>query len=216
MTIAAGTMMAAGAATSMIAANNARQVAKGNENANKNAVDDQIIENRKRATHDYLRDVRLEELQSAQENEALREKSGDIAKQTLQDKGIAMASAAERGVSGQSLDIILADFDFQQNQEVGRLRINQQMKDQQHKENAGGYADQFSARVTAVKPYVPRTQAPVDYFTPVFGLAGGLATAGKPNPDGTGGLMNLIGGTGTKKPAYDAMKDNSYTFIPGK
>lgn len=193
--------MAAGAATSMIAANNARKVAKGNENAQKNAVDDQIIENRKRATNDYLREVRLEQLQSAQENEALAEKSSDMSRNTLEAKGTAVASAAERGVAGNSLDMILADFDFQQNNEVGRLRINQQMKDQQHQENAGGYADQFSARVTAVKPYVPRTQAPVDYFTPVFGLGAGLATAGKPNPDGTGGLMNLIGGKGTKKPA---------------
>lgn len=183
----------------MIAANNARQVAKGNEAAQKNAVDDQIIENRARATKDYLRDVRLEQLQSEQENQAVQEKAGGFARNTLEAKGTAVASAAERGVSGRSLDIILADFDFQQNQEVGRLRINQQMKDQQHKENAGGYGDQFTARVTAVKPYIPRTQPPVDYFTPIFGLAGGLATAGKPNADGTGGLMNLIGGTGTKK-----------------
>src|ERR1700704_5735085 len=150
-------MMAAGAATSMIAANNARQVAKGNQNAQKNAQDDLIIENRKRATHDYLRDVRLEQLKSEQENESVQEKAGDIAKSTAQAQGTAVASAAERGVGGHSLDMILADFDFQQNQEVGRLRVNQQMQDQQHVENAGGMADEFTARVTAVKPYIPRT-----------------------------------------------------------
>lgn len=161
ITIAAGTMMAGGAVSSIVAQNNSRQVAKGNENAMKNAQDDVIIENRKRATHDYLRDVRLEQLQSEQENQALTEKSGDLARNTLEAKGTAVASAAERGVAGRSLDTILADFDFQQNQEVGRLRINQQMKDQQHQENAGGYADQFSARVTAEKPYVPARNHPL-------------------------------------------------------
>ena len=183
--------MAAGAATSMIAANTSRQVAKGNENAMKNAQDDVIIENRRRATHDYLRDIRLEELQSTQENQALSEKTGDIAQTTASAQGTAIASAAERGVSGHSLDTILSDFDFQQNQEVGRLRINQQMKDQQHVENAGADADEFNARVTAVKPYIPRTQPPVDYFTPIFGLAGGLQGATK-------GLSAILGGTGTQ------------------
>jgi hypothetical protein len=127
----------------------------------------------------------------------MQEQTGDLVKQNIQDKGTAVASAAERGVGGRSLDIILADFDFQQSQEVGRLRINQEMKDQQHQENAGAYADQFTARVTAVKPYVPRKMPPVDYFTPIFGLAGGMMQAGnigKPNS-----VMNLIGGTGTKK-----------------
>jgi len=190
-TIVAGTMMAAGAVSSIIGQNNARQVAKGNENAMKNAQDDLIIENRRRATHDYLRDVRLEETQSAQENMAVQEKSGDIARTTLDAKGTAMASSAERGIAGgRSLDTILADFDFQQNQEVGRLRINQEMKDQQHTENAGGYADEFAARVTAVKPYIPRTQPPVDFFSPIFGLAGGMMGATK-------GLGSIIGGSGT-------------------
>lgn len=204
-TIVAGTMMAAGAVSSIVAQNNARQVAKGNENAMKNAVDDQIIENRKRATNDYLRDVRLEELQSDQENRAVMEKSGDIARNTLEAKGTTVASAAERGVAGRSLDTILANFDFQQEQEIGRLRINQEMKDQQHVENAGSYADQFTARVTAVKPYIPRTQPPVDYFTPVFGMAGGLMNATRPGS--LNGIGQIIGGSGTKATPDVTTKD---------
>ena len=179
----------------------------------KNAQDDLIIENRKRATHDYLRDVRLEELQSQQENQSLVEKTGDIAKSTVEAQGTAVASSAERGVSGHSLDSILADFDFQQNQEVGRLRINQQMADQQHVENAGADADQFSARVTAVKPYIPRTQPPVDYFTPIFGLAGGMMKAG--NIGGPNSVTQLIGGSGTTPPTETA-SNNYNNFGMGK
>ena len=175
VSITMATVAVAGAAASIAAQNQARQVAKGNENAHKNAVDDQIIENRRRATHDYLREVRLEQLQSTQETEALTEKSNDIAHNVAEAKGTTVAGAAERGVSGNSLDSILSDFDFQQNQEVGRLRINQGMKDQQHVENIGGYNDEYNARVTGVKPYIPRTQPPVDYFTPILGIAGAAA-----------------------------------------
>lgn len=206
MTIAAGTMMAAGAASSIVAQNNARQVAKGNENAMKNAQDDVIIENRKRATHDYLREVRLERLASTQETEALTEKSNDIAHSVADAKGTAVASAAERGVAGRSLDTILSDFDFQQNQEIGRLRVNQEMKDQQHQENIGGYYDQYTARVTEVKPYVPRTQAPVDYFTPIFGMAGGMAGSMK-------GLGAITGGAGAAKTAPTDITPKDYGSI---
>ena len=193
MTIIAGTAMAAGAASSIVSANNARQTAKGNENSKKNAQDDVIIENRKRATHDYLREVRLENLQATQETEALTEKANDEAHVTSDAKSTAVASAAERGVAGNSLDQIINDFNFQQNQEVGRLRVNQSMKDQQHLENIAGYGDEFSARASAVQPYVPRAQPPVDYFTPIFGMVGGMA-------GGMKGLAGNIGGAGQTAP----------------
>lgn len=217
ITIAAGTMMAAGAVTSLIAANNARQTAKGNQNSQKNAQDDLILENRRRATTDYLRDVRLEQLSSEQENEAVSEKSGDIARTTLDAKGTTVASSAERGIAGgRSLDTILADFDFQQNQEVGRLRINQQMGDQQHVENAGADVNTFDARVTAVKPYIPRTQPPVDYFTPIFGLAGGMMSTTSPGKGAMGGLGAILGGSGSTPAPTETAANNYNNFGMGK
>lgn len=179
----------AGGVMGGISANNARQVAKGNENARRNAQDDLIIQDRARATHDYLREVRLEQLQATQEQEALTERANDIAHTVADAKSTTLASAAERGVAGRSLDSILADFDFQQNQEVGRLRINQSMKDQQHVENTGGYADQFTARATSEQRYIPKTQPATDYFMPIFGLVGNLAQATK-------GVGNITGGAG--------------------
>jgi hypothetical protein len=191
-TAIAATAMAGGAITNIIGQNNARQVAKGNEAAKKNATDDQIMENRRRATHDYLRDVRLENLQATQETEAMNEKANDAAHVTADAKGTAVASAAERGVAGNSLDSILNDFDFQQNQEVGRLRVNQAMKDQQHQENIAASGDEFSARASAIQPYIPRIQPPVDYFTPIFGLGAGLAGGTK----GLGSIMGSLKGPG--------------------
>ena len=167
----------ASAVTGLVGANTARQAAKGAENAKKNAQDDLIMENRKRATKDYLREVRLEQLTQQQETEVLAEKSFDVAKNTIDAKGQTEASAAERGVGGRSLDMVLADFDFQQNQEVGRMRINQEKANAQHGENIETYKDQFTERASAIKPYVPRVQPPVDYFGPIFGALAGNASA---------------------------------------
>jgi hypothetical protein len=175
-----------GAVTNIIGANTTRQMNKGYENAQKNAQDDLIIENRKRATHDYLREVRLEQLQESQETSSVSEQSQDVAKQATAAKGQAVASAAERGVAGRSLDTVLSDYEFQQNQEVGRLRVNQEMKNEQHAEQIAGFKDQFDYRVASVKPYVPRVQPPVNYFGPIFGAVSSIgqgamgAGVGKP------------------------------------
>lgn len=180
MTALVGGMAAGGAVTNIIGQNTTRQLNKGYENQKKNAQDDLIIENRKRATHDYLREVRLEQLGQTQETASVAEQSKDVAKQTAEAKGQAMASSAERGVAGNSLDTILSDYEFQQNQEVGRLRMNQDMKNTQHTENIGGFKDTFDYRVASVKPYVPRVQPPVDYFGPLFQAVGTTAQAAAP------------------------------------
>lgn len=172
MTVALGAMAAGGAASNIVGQNTTRQMNKGFENQKKIAQEDLIIENRRRATHDYLRQVRLEQKQETQEGDSLNEEAKDIDRQRAGATGQAITSAAERGVAGNSVEMIINDYEFQQNQEVGRLRENQEMKNAQHAENVEGYKDQFDQRIAAVKPYVPRVQPPVDYFGPIFGAVG--------------------------------------------
>ena len=172
---AAGAVVGAG--MGIMSANSSRQANKAYQDQQKAAQDLVILENRKRATHDYLREVRLEQLAEVQETAAMGEHANDISKQAAIAKGTAVASAAERGVSGASLDTILSDYEFQQNQEVGRLHINQQMRNAQHGEAIGSYRDQFDERVSMAKPYVPRPQNPVDYYGPIFGAATTVARA---------------------------------------
>jgi hypothetical protein len=184
MTALIGGAAAGGAVTNIIGQNTTRQMNKGFENQKKIAQDDLIVENRSRATKDYLRQVQLEQLQETQEGQALNEEASDIAKGTRSTEGQARASAAERGVAGNSVETIINDYEFQQNQEIGRLRQNQAMKGAQHVENVEGYKDQFDQRIAAVKPYVPRVQPPVDYFGPIFGAVsttaqGGMGAMGK-------------------------------------
>lgn len=175
VSITMGVLAVGGAVASIAGQNQQRQMAKGFENQKKNAQDDLIMENRKRATHDYLRQVRLEQSQETQENQALAETSQDIRRDTATAKATGIASAAERGVGGNSVEMLISDYEFQQGQEIGRLRMNQEQKDAQHRENIGGFQDQFDQRVTAVQPYVPRAQAPVDYFGPIFQAGSSIA-----------------------------------------
>ena len=166
-----------GAAMSIIGGANARNANKAAEAAKKDAQDRLIMENQRRATHDYLRQVRLEQLQETQEQQAVAENSQDFRRAAEASIGASRSDAAERGVAGASVEMIVNDYEFQQDQEIGRLAHNQRVKDAQHGENIAGFQDQFDQRVNAVKPYVPRAQPPVDYFSPVFGAIGTVGEA---------------------------------------
>jgi len=102
----------------------------------------------------------------------------DVSRQADAATGTAIASAAERGVAGRSVDQVVSDYQYQENLEIGRLRQNQDMRNVQHSENIAGYQDEFTQRVSAVKPYMPRPQAPVDYFGPIFGIGKDAASTG--------------------------------------
>lgn len=127
-----------------------------------------IEENRRRATHDYITSVRLEQQQAYQEQEAVRQKSMDIERQGDASVATGMASAAERGVAGRTVNQIATDFDFMANEETGRLQENQKIANLQHNENIRAYGSEYSNRVSSLKPYVKTPAAPVDFFGPVF------------------------------------------------
>lgn len=202
-------MAVASAALQVKGQSDARKMAVSQENHKRMAQEQAILENRSRATKDFIRQSRLENMQSRQETIAMREEGQDVRNQALAASGTAVASAAERGVAGRSLDMILSDYEFQQNKEIGRMRMNQTMKDQQHAENIGGFQDQFEYRVSAMQPYVPRPQAPVDYFGPIFGavstVAGGAMAAGygKPGPSTPSTNLSTTGPNPTINQAPD-------------
>jgi len=169
---------AGGGISSIIGQNTSRQLSKGAEERKRLAVEDQIVQNRRRATDDYLRQVSGEQLRQRQEEEASVEKSHDIAQGAKQASSTSIASAAERGVSGRTVEQIVSDYQLQEDKEIGRIRTNQQFANQQHKENISGYRSQFDQRVASIQPYVPAVQAPVDYFGPAFGILSNAARTG--------------------------------------
>ncbi len=168
----------AGAAMGVLGSVTNNKNAKKTEEARRIARDQQITENRRRATDDYLNQVRTEQLAQTQENAAVAQKSIDITHQRDNTVGTAVASAAERGVDGRTVDQIVQDYHFQSDTEAGRLRINQQGRDNQHFQNIQNYDRQYYNRITGTPTYAQQPVAPVDYFGPILALGGNLAKTG--------------------------------------
>lgn len=193
VTITMGVMAAAGAATSIMGQQQQKKAAEGYENEKTRAVDYQISETRKRATDDYINQVRLEQTQQRQEQEAVVEKSSDLHRQGTAAVATGAASAAERNVAGgRTLDSILADYRFQEEFEIGRLRENQKLKNLQHAERVKQYQTQYYNRSTQVQPYQKKPIQPVDYFGPIFGAVGQTINTGV----ATGAFKNMFSDAG--------------------
>lgn len=168
----------AGAAMGIIGSRAANKNAKAVEENRRIAQEQAMAENRRRATTDYLNQIRLENVQMAQEHTALVEKTHDLKMNTDQAASAANVSAAERGVGGRSLDQIIADYHAQNDLEVSRLNENQTMRDYQHGQTVQGADRAYWNRVTGMQPYQKQPVAPVDYFSPAFKLVGDLGKIG--------------------------------------
>lgn len=168
VTIAMGTMAVAGAATNIYGQFQARDAHNATEEYRRLEQENVIEENRRRATHDYLTQVRMEQTQQQQETESVAQKSYDVGQQARLSVATGMASAAERGVAGRTVDMIAQDFDFMANEESGRLRENQKIANLQHGENVRSFGTEWSNRIAAVKPYVKQPAKPIDFFGPIF------------------------------------------------
>lgn len=178
LTAASMGIAAAGAGTSIMGQRAQNSAAKQVEDQKATAVDEQIQENRRRATADYLAAVMDEQLQQAQEMQALAEHELDMSRDVRDAKSKATVAAAESGVAGQSLELIKLDYDYQMSQAAGRLGINQDNANYQHTRNIQAYGVQYQNRAASVQPYTKQMVRPVDYFGPIFGAFGqGLNTA---------------------------------------
>jgi hypothetical protein len=168
-TITMGVMAAGAAAAQIQAQQQAQKTGKSVEESRRMEQENVINETRRRATDDYLNQTRMEQDQQSQEEAAVAQKSMDVSKQTQRSVSTSLASAAERGVAGRTVNDIAQDYEFMSNEETGRLKQNQAMANQQHQENLRGMGTQFSNRVADARPYVMQPQKPVDYFGPIFG-----------------------------------------------
>lgn len=168
----------AGAAMGIIGSRAANKNAKATEENRRIAQEQAMAENRRRATTDYLNQIRLENVQMSQEHAALAEKTSDLSRQTEHTVGAANVSAAERGVGGRSLDQIISDYHSQNDLEVTRLNTNQGGRDTQHAEVSRGADQTYWNRVTGMQPYAKQPVAPVDYFSPIFKLVGDVGKIG--------------------------------------
>lgn len=169
---------AAGAGTSIAGQGQQRSAAQQVEEQKAAAVNAQIIENRRRATADYIAQVQDEQLQRAQEEQALVEKELDLARHERDANSKAVVAASESGVTGQSLAAIQQDYRLQTDQAAARLGVNQDMANYQHKRNIDAMGVVYQNRATSVQPYQKQQVKPVDYFGPIFSTLGTGLDAG--------------------------------------
>ncbi len=172
LTAASMGIAAAGAGTSIMGQRAQNEAASQVEQQKSEAVNEQIQENRRRATADYLAKVQDEMLQEYQEKQRLAEQELDISRKGRAAGASANVAAAESGVSGQSLAAIHADYAFQQEQAKGRLGITQDWANYAHKRQIDAYGVEWNNRATSIQPYQKQPVKPVDYFGPVFGAIG--------------------------------------------
>jgi hypothetical protein len=153
------------------------------QQANAEARNNQIVQNRSMATQSYIQQVTAENLMKAQEEQANAEKGKDLAIQKMQAVGTAKAAAADAGVDGASLDNLLNDFNRQESMMLGRLDLNQQFSDQARTSREAGYGNTWKQRVTSIQPYQPSPVAAVDYLSPILSIGkSGLETYNKIGP----------------------------------
>lgn len=178
LTAASVAISAAGAGASIAGQTQQNSAARAVERQKSEAVNDQITENRRRATADFIAKVQDEQLQQAQEEQALEEKELDLSNRERHAVAQTNVAASESGVVGQSLAAIQNDYRLQMDQAAARLGINQDQANYQHKRNIQAYGQEYQNRATAVQPYQQQPVKPVDYFGPIFGAAGAGLDAG--------------------------------------
>jgi hypothetical protein len=140
------------------------------QQAQAEARNEQIIQNRTMATEAFVQQMNAENLMQAQEEQAVAEKGQDIAIKTMEAQGTAKAAAADAGVDGASLDNLLFDFNRQEAMLLGRLDLNQQFSDQARTSRVAGYGNTLKNRVTSIQPFQASPVAQVDYLTPILGM----------------------------------------------
>jgi hypothetical protein len=177
------------------------------EQAQAEARNNQIVQNRSMATDAYIQQITAENLMKAQEDQSNAEKGKDLAIQTLQAKGTAKAAAADAGVDGASLDSLLFDFNRQESMMLGRIDLNQQFSDQARASREVGYGNVFQQRVTQLQPYRPSPVAAVDYLTPILSIGKtGMEISNKIGP------APKVGSTDSKPPSAGFPQANSDFF----
>jgi hypothetical protein len=138
------------------------------QNSLQEANQKQMEQNRDLATRAYLDQASAANNQLAQSREAAAAANFDQSRETLQARGAAIASAAEAGVYGGSLDALLSDFGRHEGMFASRNEANLIYKQQQTAAQIKGYHTEATGRAAGIQPYQPSPVAPVDYFGPAL------------------------------------------------
>lgn len=159
---------AASAGLSVYGQQQQRKVQVEYQNRFMDANAQQMQENRDLATRAYLDQASAAHTQLSETREATAAANFDKSRQGAEARGATLASAAEAGVYGVSLDGLLADFHRQEDMFRTRNEQNLVFKQQATASQVRGYHSEATSRTNQIKPYLPGPIAPVDYVGPAL------------------------------------------------
>jgi hypothetical protein len=115
----------------------------------------QISENQRLAQQSYLQQANQVNLKQQQEGEAASQAIQSTQIDALQAKARARVAAGESGLSGLSVENLLADFDRQDAVYRDSVRHNLQYSRLQSQEDIKGLRAQAEGRYQEIQPYLP-------------------------------------------------------------
>ena len=115
----------------------------------------QIYQNQRLAQESYLQQAQQVNLRQQQEGEKASQAIQSTQVDALQAKATARVAAGESGVSGLSVENLLADFDRQNAIYRGSVRRNLEFSRQQSQEDIKGLRAQAEGRYQEIQPYLP-------------------------------------------------------------
>lgn len=173
-TIAMAAMAAASTAASLKAQSDQTEAAKDLQNREIAASNKEMDQNRKLATESFMNQTYEDAKNLQQTRAAAADESLKVAIQSKQAVGQSAVSAATGGVEGLGVTQLLDDFKRREAIFNANLQTNLRNKEGR---TATGFKEkqgQYSGRIAAVKPYVPKPIAGPNYFGTIAGGAGSL------------------------------------------
>lgn len=164
------------------------------------AQNEQIVQTRNMATQAYINQVNGETLQQEQQQTANANEGFEDVIKSRERAASGLAEGAEGGVTGNSLNEMTTNFQRQEQMALNRLTQNQEMLNQQHIQAMRAYGQEFTNRVTQLKPYIPDMIPGINYLGPVLGIGQGqmqvqnAQNMGGEEPPGESAISSAEGG----------------------
>lgn len=168
----------ASAAASMYSQQQQMNAQSEYQNAMADANAKQIAENAKLANEAYIEQTKQLQIRNMQESEAATQQiiNNDLAGENA--RATAKASASDAGVTGLSVNSLLADFHRQQDNYDTTVKTNQEWAKQQLTEDEKSAQAQAQGRINSVQPYIAAPIKTPDYLGTALGSVGSIYQIG--------------------------------------
>lgn len=156
------------------------------------ATNSRIAQNRALAWQDYKNKILQEQVGVDQARAKNAFQLQDLNTMGLKTRSLARVSAAEGGVEGNSLGVLLQDYSSQNARGRDKSNLNQTFIDQKTASNIRSYGIEYVGRSNSIQPFIPSPVAQPNYVGYGLQAAGGVLGAyqGAMNKPDTGAKVD--------------------------